>query len=239
MFRSKIIALFIATSAVAGCGSVTPMVSRNSVEPVAMEQVGSMNAGRVVARAQELEAMSREILRRTTLQGAAIGAVAGCGLAAVTGSGTSKCVTGALAGGAVGAVAGNAVGQAQVKQRVEIVELSRVMPAVRDAGAKMELMQSDLPALLAAQKAEVAALDAGLADGSVTIEEHAARLSEMRDTRKQLAEALSLTAAQASQAHAALKSAEDQGQTGLAWYLLRIQNLEKKAVSARGTISLL
>lgn len=238
MFRNRFLVLALVTSAVAGCASLSPVVTRNAVDDGAM-QVAIHDDQGLIAQAQAVERASRELLLRSTMKGAALGAAAGCGLAAMSGGGSSKCITGALAGGAIGAVAGNAAGKAAIEKRVEIVDLSRIMPAMRSADGEMARLTADMPSVLKAQDAEIAALDKALAEGTVTMDAHAARLAEIRDTRRQLIDALSLTEKQARAARAALISAEDAGQDGLAWYVLRTRALESEAVSAREAITLL
>ncbi|CUH79520.1 hypothetical protein [Tropicibacter naphthalenivorans] len=240
MFPSKIIALTLCVAVTSGCSTLTPSVTRTDTAALTATQVApGQRDAQMLKQTAALEAATRDLVRKSTVQGAAIGAVAGCGLAAVTGAGKNQCLGGALAGGVVGAVVGNARGKAQVEKRVEIVSLSRVMPSLRDADAQMSLVGQNLPQMLAAQDAEIAALDSQLATGQITRAAHAARVGEIREVRETIAASLDLSAEQAREAHNALKGADAQGQDGLAWYLFKAQKLEKQAVSARGAISLL
>lgn len=189
-------------------------------------------------QATALDRMSKDLVRKATLNGAAIGALTGCGLAVVGGS-KNQCIQAALVGGAAGAVAGHAKGKAQVKKRVEIVELSRVLPSLRKTTTQLGLVSGGVDALIAEQNAEIKALKQQVATGQVSQEAFDARLSDIRLVRSELAQSLSLSASQAKQANLALQNAQAQGQTGVDWYISATQKLEQDSVSARAKLSLL
>lgn len=237
MLPAKILILFALVMSVAACGQ-TPSVSRNTSALSFSATQGSTDDA-MVEQAQALDKMTKDILRRATMRGAAIGAAAGCGLAVVSASEGGKCLMGALAGGAAGAVVGNAVGQRQVKERIEIVSLSRVTPAISGAQKQMAHLTETMPGLLETQDQEIADLNAARAAGEISAHTYDKRMTEIRTARAEVAEALTMSADQARAAKMALKDAGAKGQTGLDWHIMSIETLEDEAVSARSRISLL
>lgn len=189
-------------------------------------------------QAEALDRMSKDLVRKTTFRGAAIGAVAGCGFAVIGGS-AGRCAQAALAGGVIGGVAGHVSGKAQVQNRVELVELSRVLPSLRQTSEQVALVSGGVDDLVASQDAEIRVLKQDLAEGVISQDIYDERLADIRDIRAQLAEALSLSAAQAKQANQSLREAKDQGQTGVEWYINATSDVEDQAVSARAQLSLL
>ncbi|MCT4556900.1 MAG: hypothetical protein N4A61_02460 [Pelagimonas sp.] len=239
MKRARIGIAILAVLATAGCSTNLSGVTRQSTQEFTTTPVISTQQAQLHDQAVALDRMTRDLVRKSTTKGIMIGAAAGCGLAAATGAGGDKCLTGALAGGAIGGVIGHSAGKQQVKKRIEIVSLSRVMPSVRETRDQMALVKQGVPAFLSTQNSEVDALNSQLAAGTITQETHAARLDQIRESRRALAETLSLSAAQAQAALDALKDAKAQGQEGLDWYIHTVSNVEKDAVSARSSISLL
>lgn len=183
--------------------------------------------------------MTRDIIRKSTVKGATIGAVAGCGLVLLSASNAKNCVTGALTGGAIGAIAGAENGKKQAEKRIELVSPSALVRSISKADDRMESVSRDLPNLLVQQDVELVTLNDKLKHGEITQAQFAHRFEVIKANRAQLAEALSLSAAQANEAHRNLQNAKAQGQTGLEWHLLSTKNLAEEATSARSAISLL
>lgn len=230
---------FLVCAALAGCGTQ---------DMVAMSETGSERLPFQSTQSQEqaleeqavaLDQITRDLVRRATVQGAGLGAAAGCGLAVVAGSASKQCLTGALAGGAMGAIAGNTIGKQQVNQRVELVSLSKVTPTIAQAKEQLRQVETSLPTLLQAQSEDVLFLEARRLEGDISQADFEARIAEIKATRATLAQALTLSAEQAKQAHSALSAAQAQGQSGMDWHLMTISQLEQDALSARAQISLL
>ena len=237
VFRLKTTLASVLVLAVAGCAQTkTPFASSMSHQAVPAAQ--SQQEHVLAEQADALNKMSTDLVRKTTLNGAAIGALAGCGLAVVGGS-KNQCIQAALVGGAVGAVTGHAKGKARVAKRVEIVELSRVLPSLRTTTNQLGVVASGVDTLIAEQDAEIFALKQQVEAGQLSQETYETRLSDIRLVRSELAQALSLSASQAKQANLALQNAQDQGQTGVEWYISATEKLEQDSVSARAKLSLL
>lgn len=237
MFRLKTAMTAVLVLTVAGCAQTkTPIASSMSYEASPVSQ--SQQERILTQQADALDQMSKDLVRKTTLNGAALGAVAGCGMAIIGGS-KAQCAQAALVGGVVGGITGHAKGKAQVKKRVEIVELSRVLPSLRETSDQLEIVSGGVDALIAQQNAEITTLKRQVASGEITQDAYNARLSDIGLLRSELAKSLSLSASQAKQARAALQNAQAQGQYGVDWYIDATQKLEQDAVSARAKLSLL
>ncbi|MCT4555116.1 MAG: hypothetical protein N4A53_10545 [Pelagimonas sp.] len=239
MFRARLTLIALSLPLLAACAEM-PTASRNTVlDPAMTAPLRSGDEMQLAAQAEALDVMTRDMLRRATLRGAAGGAIAGCGLAVVTGSGKNSCLKAAVVGGAVGGWTGHAAGRKEAEKRVELVSLSRLKPSVVKARDQMGLVDGDLNAVLNTQNAELTALPDRVATGGMTAAQADARRAEIAAYRADLAKSFSLSASQARDAHAALLDAKMQGQDGLDWYLMQTRKIETEAVSARSQISLL
>ncbi len=204
-----------------------------------MNASASIQETQMSAQTAALSNMTRDIVRKSTVKGAAIGALAGCGLVLISSANAKNCVTGAITGGVVGALVGTAAGNKQAAKHVELVSPSALVRSIGKADDKMDAVTRDLPTLLAQQDTEVTNLNAKMKSGQITQGQYAHRFEVIKANREQLAEALSLSAVQANEAHRNLQSAQAQGQTGLDWHLSATRNLARDATSARSAITLL
>lgn len=238
-FKHLVISALV-TASLAGCMKTNDaVISSSGMSKAQASRLATTQEAALSEQAVALRHMTQDIIRKSTTRGMAIGAVAGCGLALVSASNAKNCVTAAVAGGAVGALAGHAQGKKQAVKRVELVSPSALVRSIAKANDKMEVVSQDLPNLLAQQDTDLAALNQQMAQGQITEAEFAHRFEVIKANRAQLAEALSLSAAQANEAHRNLQSAASQGQTGLDWHLHATKKLAREATSARSAISLL
>lgn len=240
MVRTRLLITSLAALGLSGCmGSTASMISSRGASPDQIIASAATSEVRMSAQAAALNQMTGDIVRKSTLQGAAIGALAGCGLVVLSANNIRNCVGGALVGGAIGAVAGQANGHAQTAKRIELVSPSVLVRSIGKANDAMENVTRNLPGLLAEQDAELEKLNRKVAKGEITQAQFEHRYEAIRANRAQLAEALSLSAAQAKDAHRNLQSAQAKGQSGLDWHLSATQSLVRGATSARSSISLL
>jgi len=188
---------------------------------------------------QALEASSRKLVRASTGKGAIMGAAVGCGIGLVTVGNISGCARYATTGAVTGAVRGRIAGKRDVTRRVEIASPNDLVRGIRSANAQLDQIETDLPRLLAAQDAELDALDIALSAGTITQAKHDARRDQIASDRAALAEALTLSASQAELASENLRDAKAQGQSGLDWHINETSKLANDTVSARSSISLL
>ena len=204
-----------------------------------MNASASIQETQMSAQTEALSNMTRDIVRKSTVKGAAIGALAGCGLVLISSANAKNCVTGAITGGVVGALVGTAAGNKQAAKHVELVSPSALVRSIGKADDKMDAVTRDLPTLLAQQDTEISNLNVKMKNGQITQDQYAHRFEVIKANREQLAKALSLSAAQANEAHRNLQSAQSEGQTGLDWHLSATENLARDATSARSAITLL
>jgi len=240
MCTSRLILAAALAFSASGCmKSSEPMFSSRGTSADFMTASAATSEAQMTQQTQALNSMTRDIIRKSTIKGAAVGAIAGCGLVVLSASNAKNCVSGALMGGAIGAIAGSANGKKQTAKRVELVSPSALVRSIGKADDRMESVSRDLPNMLKQQDAELATLNNKMKSGQITEAQFAHRFEVIKANRAQLAEALSLSAAQANEAHRNLQSAQTKGQTGLDWHLSATRNLAREAMSARSAITLL
>ena len=169
MRTSRFIAYAVLAVSVSGCVSSTePMFSSRGAAPEEISALSVANEMQMQEQTNALNKMTRDIIRKSTVNGATIGAVAGCGLVLLSPSNAKNCVTGALAGGVVGATVGAAQGKKQAAKRVELVSPSALVRSIGKADDRMDVVSRDLPQLLKQQDAELASLNAEMTSGQIT-----------------------------------------------------------------------
>lgn len=239
MFRSTFLVPALVLAVLSGCGQTQPpyMSSRNT--PAVTFGTTYSDEAQLRQQADALQGMTQDIVRKSTAKGAMIGALAGCGLIVLSASNAKNCVSGAVVGGAVGALAGHEAGKKDATRRVRLVNPNALVRSIGKASDQLENVSTDLPQLLEAQDQELAKLKREVERGDASSTVYAARSEQIRANRAQLAEALSLSAQQAEEAHRNLQAAQSQGQTGLDWHLSATKEMAREATSARSSISLL
>jgi uncharacterized protein YcfJ len=223
---------------VSGC--MQTQTSYMSSKSAVVEEASAAGREALIAdQAAALNQMTQDIVRKSTVRGAAIGALAGCGLVVLSASNAKNCLTGAVAGGAVGAIIGNASGQSDVKRRVKLVSPSALVKSIGRGQDQLAQIEMDLPALLAKQDQELVQMNEDLKAGKITEAALVARTNEIRESRGNLANALTLSAEQSHEALLHMEAAKAKGQDGLDWHMNAAKNMSRDAVSARSTISML
>lgn len=191
------------------------------------------------SQAQTLTKMTKDIVRKSTLNGAAIGAMAGCGLALVAATNAKNCLSGVAVGATAGAVIGHENGKKQIAHRINLVSPSALVKSIRTSSDQVAQIEMTLPSVLAAQDIALSDLTERMKRGEITEDVFAANADQIRKDRGELVQALALSEAQARSAHENLKAAASQGQTGLDWHINATQHLADDVVSARSSINLL
>lgn len=236
MHKSLILLPMIAGLALSGCAN-SPRSA--SIAPASMSfQASSTDEAVLLQQTATLDRMMSDIVRHTTIKHAAVGAAIGCGLAVVTAS-ASNCVAAAAAGGAAGAVSGHIAGKRDVARRMELVSANSIVRSIRKSNTQLGDINADLPKFLAQQDADVKGLNSLKSMGTISAEEYESRMNAIRSSRAELAEALLMSSKQARTASANLREAAAQGQSGLDWHISAVDQMEREALSARSSISLL
>lgn len=222
--------------ALSACASHNQTVTRADTAGLSFDQAADAD---LHAQTAALNATADRLVMASTLKGAALGAAFGCGLTAITGAGAEKCLSGAAVGAVGGGVVGHIKGKKDVARRVRLADPNKMVRNLRAANDQMADVAISLPAHLAAQDVELHRLNEARAKGQISKAEHASAVDVIRKDRARLAEALTLTASQASKASENLKTAASRGQSNLDWHILATSDIAKNATSARSTISLL
>ncbi|WP_298679380.1 hypothetical protein [uncultured Lentibacter sp.] len=228
----------MACTALAGCATPPDTATRAQTAPLDTA-FASTEYSALTEQARSLNRMADDLLRESTGRGAALGAAVGCGLGLVSKGNAQRCLAGAVTGGTVGAVMGQAHGQRKLAQRLEKVSRDDMAGALRAADTQLETLQNNLPALLQRQDAELKALQARHAAGTISQAEHDSRISQIRDSRAALAHALTNSAEKARAAADNLGRAAAKGQSGLIWHIGAAKQLEEQSLSTRSAITLL
>ncbi len=199
----------------------------------------SLQSDSLAEQAQALDAQAARIVHASALRGAAVGAAIGCGLGVMSSSGAAQCLGGAAIGAVGGAAIGRKSGQRAVARRVALVSPNALVTNLRKADDTLSELSQDLPAVLAAQDAELTELALAFAANRISADTHDKRINRIKQDRAALAQSLDLTAAQARKATRNLQAAQAAGQTGLDWHIRASENLARQTTSARSSISLL
>lgn len=229
----------LATCVLMGVSSCGPVPSSHSSRSANTAFAFAEQGVKMDAQARALSALSRRIVAQTTMKGAGIGAAMGCSLVLVSSGSAKNCVAGAAKGALGGAVIGHVSGKQKVAREIEAISPSAVVRTLRKTNAQMALVQTSLPARLAAQEEALASLDMQRATGAVSATRYAQARAAIAAERQSIAAALIETQSNATLAATNLKAARNKGQSGLDWHIGASDNLAAQASSARSSISLL
>jgi hypothetical protein len=236
----KIFAPFVVVAALGACAQnpSTQETSRFDGSPLTFHN-DAVVTREVSEQTKALEASARQIVRASTGKGAALGAAVGCGVGLISSGNVAGCAKSATTSAVIGAVRGHVAGKKDVSRRVEIASPNALVRNIRHANAQLDQIETTLPALLASQDAELDALAIALAGGTISQKKHDARKAQIAADRAALAHALTLSASQSQLAEQNLRTAAEQGQTGLDWHISATSQLARESISARSSISLL
>ncbi|QUJ75974.1 hypothetical protein KDD17_13715 [Sulfitobacter albidus] len=176
------------------------------------------------------------LVRHSTLKGAATGAAIGCGVGIVTHGAAKSCVNGALVSGIGGAIVGNIKGRQELDRRMALIAPSDVVRHLRHARAHHTEVATSLPALLTQQEERMTTAALRFAAGEITQSRHDRIRRQILSERAALAEALTISAADARRASANLSEAASRGQSGLDWHIDATGRLADDIASSRSMI---
>ena len=237
MQRTSFYLAILVTAGLAGC-AVTPEQARQDISLLGF-QAGPMAQQAITEQAEALQNSSQRIVRASTAKGAALGLAVGCGVGLLSANAASSCARAAAVGAISGAVAGRKLGAGDVNRWVEIASPNALVRNIRAANDHLADIQTSLPDVLARQDAELLALSDAHLMGQMSSAEYTAGVARIKVERANLAEALSLSAAEARRASDNLREAQRRGQTGLEWHIGAVSELENAALSVRSDIKLL
>lgn len=135
--KSPILAAAVALALVtSGCTGTTGGTSTGAVSSVS---VSGKNANEVALEREvmSLQQQTKNIIVRNTVEGAVMGALAGCALAVMMGGDERDCARGAAVGGIAGGVGGNAVGRAAAEKNEELVKQDAILANLKGINSKL------------------------------------------------------------------------------------------------------
>ena len=232
----RIILPILAASALSACAIPNESATRAQTDVLSFS-AQTPETALVHQQAESLTRLSKDMIRKSTGKGAAIGAAVGCGLVLVSAKNAQKCLGGAVVGGTVGAVVGHEHGKRKVARSVAQVSASDMASALNETKTKVTEVRNSLPKTLAKQDAQLAALKAQRDAGKISPKAYKAHVMQIHDARARLAEALD------NSARSARTSADNLGVTSLKqpellWHIGAAKRLEQDAVSTREQIKL-
>lgn len=162
-----------------------------------MEQAGSLTSSSKTPEERQLEKeaksltqVTRDIVVRNTVEGAVIGAVAGCALAVMFGGDSSDCAAGAAIGGVAGGVGGNQVGRQAAAANQELVKQDQIISNLRGINQRLGGVETRLRSVVRSQNAEINSLRRQLAAGQISDSAYTARVNAINNNRQTVINAL-------------------------------------------------
>ena len=212
MLKTLSVSIFMsATLLVSACvegGTGLPVGASASAQKTDAER-------KLEAEARSLNKVTGDIITRNTVQGVAVGAIAGCGLAVLMGGDASDCAKGALVGGAVGGVAGNAAGRAAANANKELIKRDRLIADLKGVSTRLNGVQSNLSRVLRSQNAEIKSLNRQLASKQLSQSSYNARMRAINANRKVVSNELLKSEKNIIKTRNEIKTAQQKGQRNL------------------------
>jgi len=215
------LAIIVVGLALAGCTETTSGgASGASTKPasaVALSSSSQKTAAekKLEAEAKSLNQVTNNIIVRNTVEGAVVGALAGCGIALLLGGDGDDCASGAVVGGLAGGVAGNQVGRAAAAKNVELVKRDQILANLRGVSTRLNSVEANLRSVVKAQNAEITSLNRQLAAGQISKSSYNARVNSINSNRRAVDSALASSERNIVKTRNEIKSAQRQGQQGL------------------------
>ena len=171
---------------------------------------------KLLAETKSLNRQSKDIVARNVVEGAVMGAAAGCALSLLLGGDADDCAEGA----AMGAVAGGAVGYGAGKEAAnankKLVEQKEVIAKLSGINQKLGSIETRLRSVVRQQNAELASLRRQVSAGQISESAYKARVLGVNSNRRAVQEALQKTSARVDGAYKNLVALEKDGAGNLA-----------------------
>ncbi|OYU17397.1 MAG: hypothetical protein CFE34_15900 [Rhodobacteraceae bacterium PARR1] len=203
--------------------------------------VSGKNANEIALEREvmSLQQQTKNIIVRNTVEGAVVGALAGCALAVMLGGDEQDCARGAVVGGVAGGVGGNAVGRAAAEKNEELVKQDAILANLKGINAKLGSVQGRLSTVLAAQKTELASLKRQLDGDQISKSAYDARVKSINANRTAVSSGLQAAETGVARSRTELASVEKEGGRAMPALQTAAQSTESRLKALRGTISLI
>lgn len=203
--------------------------------------VSGKNANEIALEREvmSLQQQTKNIIVRNTVEGAVVGALAGCALAVMLGGDEKDCARGAVVGGVAGGVGGNAVGRAAAEKNEELVKQDAILANLKGINTKLGSVQGRLSAVLAAQKTELASLKRQLDGDQISKSAYDARVRSINANRTAVSSGLQAAETAVARSRTELASVEKEGGRAMPALQTAAKSTESRLKTLRGTISLI
>ncbi|MCB2130167.1 MAG: hypothetical protein KDE03_14080 [Rhodobacteraceae bacterium] len=202
-FAALVLALSACTETTGGGAGVTQSAFGSSAQKTAAEKA-------LEKEAQSLTQVTRNIVVKNTVEGAVMGALAGCGLALLMGGGGDDCARGAMVGGVVGGVAGNQVGQKAAAVKKELVRQDAIIANLKGINSKLNGVESNLRKVVNAQNSEIRSLQRQVANKQISSSAYNSRIKAINSNRQTVINALAKSESNVANSRTELVSLERQ-----------------------------
>lgn len=213
----------------------------SSARSVSMPASASIQRGKTAEErklereVKNLNQITRDIVISNTVQGAVVGAVAGCALAELTGR---KCANGAVVGGVAGGLFGNNVGRKAAADKRQMVQLDQTIAKLRGIQEKLSGVESNLRAVLRRQNSEIASLRRQVSAGQVSASAAKSRISSINDNRRTISSGLAVSENNLAKERATLVSASKQSGQNVNAATRAVSSTQSRVRSLRNTVQL-
>jgi hypothetical protein len=226
-----IMAVSVMSFALAGCEEVSQATSGSGVavkgktqQEIALE-----------AKVKSLNQQSRNIVARNTIEGALVGAAAGCVLAELTGR---KCAQGALIGGVAGGVGGNIAGQKAAAANKKLVNQREIIANLSGMNKELNSIEGNLKRVVASQNAEIKSLRRQLSNKQVSQAQYSNRVRAINSNRSVISSSLLQTEKNVAASTQKLVSLEAQSGTKLTTEKRATTGTKNRVARLRSSVSL-
>ena len=139
---------------------------------------------------KSLSQQTKDIIIRNTIDGAVVGAAAGCFMVLLMGGDEKDCAQMAVAGAVVGGAAGNSVGKAAAQKNTELVKKNKILDNLKGINSRLGSIQTKLSTVLASQNSEIVSLKRQLDAKQISSSSYNSRLRSIKENRAVVANSL-------------------------------------------------
>lgn len=188
--------------------------------------------------AKSLTQVTRSIVTKNTVEGAVIGAAAGCGLMLLFGGDGGDCAAGAVAGGVVGGVGGNQVGRQAAAANEELVKQDQIIANLKGINERLSGVQTRLRSVVRSQNAEINSLRRQLQNDQISESAYNSRVRAINANRQNVMNSLARSEQNVVSSRNELVSLEQQGGTRLTASKNAATRTQRRLASLRSSIRL-
>lgn len=165
----------------------------------------------LITEANSLTRQSKDIVVRNAIEGAMVGAAAGCAFALILGGDADDCADNAAVGAIAGGAIGYGAGQEAAKANRKLVDQKAVISKLSGINQKLGGVETRLRSVIRQQNAELASLRRQVSAGQISESAYKARVRGVNSNRQSVKAALRKTSGQVDGAYNNLVALEKDG----------------------------